>query len=344
MLTFVIAILVLFVFVFTLAYTANQVYFKYSWRCFHYLIFPPKKEIEKDRVAVNNFFNLPICGDISKQYELIRNLGIKTVRVLFAWSDGVQPRPNDDLNFSFYDSIVQNCPDDIQLLPVVSHTPSWFLNEVSSTETIDYWLTSWFEKVVKRYAGNSKIIGYEVWNEPDVSVCFSNSNLCLEFPERYIELLRKAKEYIRQTDNTKLCVMAATTSIQKRHGLALEYNQDLLQLGIEQYTDLWNIHLYGEHFEELLKDDGLVDFLKSIKRPIWLTETGCVGHQKQLEYFRKVYSFMMTYTKVEKLFYYILTDSDSPDQTYGLVTRRTEKEGMKFSDLYHFLLECPSRS
>ncbi|MCB0358900.1 MAG: hypothetical protein KDD44_04670, partial [Bdellovibrionales bacterium] len=68
---------------------------------------PDRKPINVDKMGINNFFINPEFGTASAQFREIRDtLGIYRVRVLFAWTDGVQPSPSADPFFGFYDQIV----------------------------------------------------------------------------------------------------------------------------------------------------------------------------------------------------------------------------------------------
>lgn len=313
-------------------------YFGYNINCLKYLLH--KKQtypIESSCFGMNNFFNVPECGNILKQYKLLQDANISVIRILFAWTDGVQQNETSNIDFSFYDDIVNNCPDGIYLVPVVAHTPSWFLkSNKHNLSPVDVWIDSWFIPIVRRYKGKKQILGYEVWNEPDASVSFSDAIMCLESPENYINLLQKASSVVTKEDPNKLLIMAATFSIQQHYPRSLEYNKKLKALGAQNYTDVWNIHLYGENFVDLFKTKGVLSFLETITIPIWITEMGCRGQKKQKEYFEQTYSFLHKYIKPEKVFYYIFTDVGFSNETYGLIT-----SGGDVSPLYKFLVERP---
>ena len=87
---------------------------------------PSRKPIDKSLVAINNFFVDREFGSIPQQYaDISSNLGIKRIRVLFAWTEAVQANPNSTPNYSFYDEIVRNAPPGVELLVVLSHIPNW---------------------------------------------------------------------------------------------------------------------------------------------------------------------------------------------------------------------------
>lgn len=294
-------------------------YFKYNFKCLQYLLSSKTIiPITKSKIGVNNFFNIPEHGTIPEQYKIVQSLNVKIVRVLFAWTEGVQPTETSLPNFSFYDDIVKNCPADIKLLVVVAHTPNWFLS--SPNNTTRRWFKDWFVKVVDRYKNNPKIIGYEVWNEPDEIVLPSDGVLRLNEPNIYFHLLEMCSIYSKSIDNKKLILNAATFAITQRYPKALEYNKTLKQLGAESLVDKWNIHFYGKQYVDVFKTDGILEFLQSLKVPIWISETGCRNQNNQLLYFQNTYSLLEEHVKnIEYYFWYILTDSDPASSAFGLL-------------------------
>ncbi len=306
---------------------------------------PGRKPIDNLQIGVNNFFVDREFGSISEQYSDIRdNIRIPYVRVLLAWTNGVQPSPSSEPDFGFFDSILDSVPAGVDVLVVVAHTPDWITdpsNWVDGNPRLT-WVKRWLEPVVLRYRGNGRIVGFEVCNEPDVTTVPSDVALGIENPDDYAELLTFASNSIRALAPGKLVVMAATTSIQQNFPTTLQYNQRLQQLGIENLIDVWNIHYYGKSFESVVTQNGVADFLNGLILPIWVTESGEQGPDQQLEYVETVWPFLVDKVSGIQRFYYYQYSSPAPaPDNFGL---RTSDPAFPVSDLYIFLRDQRGRS
>ena len=333
MISFVCLILLFIVCVVVLGIFITMKITGYNFRCVSYYL-SSKKDIKLDasRLGINNFFIHPVFGTTKQQFGQINKIGIKYVRVLFAWS---QKDKSSKLDFSLYDDIVNSCPDDTKLLVVVAHSPEWFVHEHQTLdEAQDSWFNEWFRPVIDRYKTSNKIVGYEIWNEPDSLSLPSDSLLGLNQPENYMKLLRKCSAYITHVDHSKKIVLTATLSIQQNYPKHLDYNKKLVAGGAQDLVDVYNIHYYGDNHIDLLKTDGVVDFLNGLRLPIWVTETGA-NSRKQLEQFEITYNFFSKYLKnrVELFFHYIFTDDDTLS-AYSMLDINGNN-----SDLYNFLCQ-----
>ena len=264
-------------------------------------------------------------------------MGIKHVRVLFAWTDDVQRDPSDSAYVGFYDQILSNIPDGMDVLVVVAHTPNWITN---SANWIDgnprkTWVNRWFKPLVKRYAGNSKIVGWEVWNEPDLTVVDSDAALGLETVENYYEMLSMASEVVRNYDPGKKVVMAATSSINQKYPNTLNYNKRLVSLGAEDLVDVWNIHYYGKNYDTVVVSGGIADLLNGLTVPVWVTESGREGVVAQLEYGQRTWPYLQEEIgNLERLYIYEYSSTEPVGDTFGL---RTNDSANPVSDLYIYL-------
>ena len=125
-----------------------------------------RKPIDVSRTGVNNFFVDPQFGNVQQQFSEIKNtLGLKFVRVLFAWTDSVQPSPNRDPGFGLFDQIIDSIPPGVDVLIVLSHTPSWMTNPANWVDgnPRKTWVEKWVRPTVNRYKGRGGIVGWEVW-------------------------------------------------------------------------------------------------------------------------------------------------------------------------------------
>lgn len=299
---------------------------------------PSRKPIDKSIVGINNFFVNNEFGSISEQYtDINSNLGLKFYRVLFAWTDDVQPTPSSPLNFSFYDQIALNIPAGADVLVVLTHQPSWMADPANWTSgnARSTWVDRFLKPLVARYGSVPRINGFEIFNEPDVVTVPADSVLELQTPANYFELLKDSYFAIKSIAPSKLAVMAATTSIQRNFPTILDYNRTLRDLGGEGYTDIWNVHYYATSYESVVTNNGVADFLNSVSRPIWVTESGEQGPNKQLAYVETAWPFLKEKIPGIQRFYYYQYGETGPIETnFGL---RTTDPSFPVSDLYiHF--------
>lgn len=296
---------------------------------------PERKPIDASRTGVNNFFVQREFGSVSAQHSEIKDvLRLKHVRVLFAWTDSTQPTPDSAVNYGFFDQIIDNIPSGQDVLIVLAHTPSWMTN---SANWIDgnprkTWVERWLKPTVEHFRSKPRIVGWEIWNEPDLTVVASDSVLGLENPSNYLELLTLASTALSRLDPTRLKVIAATESIQQDFPLHLDYNKALKAGGAENLVDVWNIHYYGKAFETVIASGGIADFLNSLIRPIWVTESGEQGPTNQLAYVEQVWPFLQEEVPgIERFYYYEFASTAPLASNYGL---KTNDPSQPVSDLY----------
>ena len=306
---------------------------------------PPKRQkIDKSLVGVNDFFVDSQFGSISEQYSDIRsNLGLRFVRILVAWTDSVQPSPGASPNFGFYDNILNNIPAGVDVLITVVHTPSWMSDSANwiNGNPRETWVKRWLEPVAKRYASVGEVVGFEVFNEPERVVVASDTALGLTSADNYFEMLRLGAASIRANAPGKKVLNAATESIQQNYPTKLDYNRRLRDLGAVDLVDVWNIHYYGTSYENVVISNGVASFLNSLGKPIWVTETGQQGPDKQLAYVETAWPFLkQKISSIERFYYYQYTDTTQPvTSNFGL---RTTDSSFPVSDLYVYLRDNAS--
>lgn len=297
---------------------------------------PPGREpIQKELVGVNNFFVDREFGTIDEQYQDIsKNLNLKFIRVLFAWTDAVQPSPNSPINYSFYDDIASRVPPGVDILVVLAHTPQWFTNQAtwSDPNPRKAWIEQWLKPTVQRYRNTPGIIGFEIFNEPDIIILPQDEVLGLQNVDNYFEMLSEGYLASKTIAPTKLAIMTATTSIQQNFPNTLNYNKRLRDLGADGFTDVWNIHYYSSSFETIITSNGVGDFLNGIPKPIWVTESGKTNPTEQLAYVETAWPFLKKrISNIERFYYYQYGETGPIEQNYGL---RTTDPQFPVSDLY----------
>jgi hypothetical protein len=188
---------------------------------------------------------------------------------------------------------------------------------------------------VARYANNPAIEAWEVWNEPDLTVVPSDIALGLEDPNNYMQMLAAASNVIRSLDGNALILNAATSSIQQNFPNALNYNKAMKDAGVEGLIDVYNVHYYGTRYESVVTNSGVSDFLNSVTKTIWLTETGETGPNEQLAYVETAWPFLKEKIPgIDRFYYYEYGSTQPLESNYGL---RTTDPAFPVSDLYVYL-------
>ena len=300
----------------------------------------PRQEINAKRTGLNAFANEPIFGSVRNQLREVRStLRIKYVRVLFAWNDQVQPTPQSDPDFSFYDQIAGSLPLRTRALVVMTGLPSWMTDSSNWIESDPRKTFNklWLEKVVTRYKRKRRIAAWEIWNEPDMSDNPDNVTLQLsDSPQNYLALLEGAAAAIERITPRKLIVSAATRSINQDYPNTLNYNVALKEGGLEELADVVGVHYYGKQYEKLLLG-GISDYLNSLVKPIWITESGEQGNTEQLAYVEEVWTLLQqSVPKISRFYYYQFTESGTPAESYGLKSGNSSSS-VTTSDLYQYL-------
>lgn len=296
-----------------------------------------RKPIDTSRMGLNAFGNQAFAGSLCAQYsEILNTLRLSKIRVLFNWDSNVQPTPGSSLNFSFYDDILSCIPAGIDVLVILTNVPSWMQNSANwiGGNPRRTFVEKWVKPAVNRYAGNGKIIAFQIWNEPN-NVNFSENTTLdvLQSPENYVELIAMASNAINDINGNILVTNGATTSIAQNFPDSLNYNRALRDAGMFDMVDIYSIHYYGQSFERLVLE--VKDFLNSVPRPIWVTESGRMGVDNQLKYVEETWPFLREKVpNIDRIYYYRFAENTPSASTFGL---KNPDGAAPVSDLYVYL-------
>jgi hypothetical protein len=296
---------------------------------------PDRKTVDTAGLGINAFANDSRFGSISAQLSEVKNtLKLNHIRILMNWSDSVQSSPSGAYNFSFYDDLVARIPSGVDALVILNGVPSW-MNDASNWEGGNPRLTfvnHWVKEATKRYGGHSRIIGFQIWNEPNNDLA---DNILLGLRDsapNYVELLAAAENYVRENAPGKLLLNAATTAINQNYPETLDYNRAMRDAGALNLVDVWALHFYGSQYENVVRNGGVEDFADGLGKRIWVTESGAQGVNKQLEYAERTFAFLREkLDTLERIYIYQFTEATPSDVSYGL---RTLDSAFPVSDLY----------
>jgi hypothetical protein len=295
-----------------------------------------RKPIDRSKLGINAFVNDGRFGSIAQQFTEVKNvLGIPRVRILLNWDSNVQPAPGSEQNFGFDDAVVSSIPAGMRAIAVVTGLPAWMSDSKNWTngDPRQTFINKWLRNVVERYGKDSRIEGFELWNEPNMES--NNSNQILGFagsPETYAAFFSAAAGVARSAAPGKLVLNAATTAINQNFPDTQNYNERMRDAGVLANTDVWNIHYYGRQYENVIQKGGVADFLNGLGKPVWVTESGAQGTDKQLEYGEQTWPFLLDKSSaIQRIYIYQFTEDSPPSITYGL---RNLSKDRPVSDLY----------
>lgn len=302
---------------------------------------PDRRAIDTSILGVNAFGNEPGFGTPASQYRDIRdNLRLNSLRLLFDWNDSIQSSPSSGPSYSFYDSLINAVPSNMDVIVVLTNTPNWVNDPANWIEgnPRTTFVERWVRPTVTRYRNNPKIIAWQIWNEPNQDV--NQRNVLLDInnnPANYVEMLARASNVIREVAPGDLVVNAATTSIVQDFPNSVNYNQSMRDAGAESFVDVYAIHYYGRSFGDFQRDGGVKDFLTSLSKPIWITESGEQGVNNQLAYGEQLWPYLRDEVPaIQRIYHYRYAENSASDVSFGM---RTPDPNFPVSDLYLSLRE-----
>ncbi|MGH7819044.1 MAG: glycosyl hydrolase, partial [Candidatus Binatia bacterium] len=234
----------------------------------------------------NELVNNP-KGDFNAQAQDIRfTLGLRHIRSSFTFDEAYLPSEGASPSFSRFDAIVGAMPEGVDLLPILAYAPRWLANR---PDWKDVFVSRYVIPVLDRYGRDPRIVGWEIWNEPDA---FCNGRVAPAgvldcSPEDYVDLVARVAPEIRRRSSA-LVVGAATTSINQSFPRNFDFNKAMVRAGILPLIDVYNFHWYSRQLEKLTFG-GIAEFLDDTGKPIWDTESGETGSTDQLSFADEVF-------------------------------------------------------
>lgn len=268
-----------------------------------------------------NDYHYPTEQSLIQAADLIRDAGIKTVRMDFLWAD-IEPQ-KDRFDFKKYDRIVKILRDrDIGILGILEYNPSWrggaWNDAPDQTLYVNY-----ARHVVRHF--KKDVMYWEIWNEPDHQTYWQPQ----DDMTAYSALLKEVTPAIKKEDPTAKVVMG---------GLAMDYPFKLRSIykkaGRDSF-DIVNLHPFVDPLAEnrMVTLKGIYTSVHRVmeefddaQKPIWLTEIGCPGiaesgdkktwwlgrgptEEEQASWLTEVYRETLAWPGIERVFWAFLRDT-----------------------------------
>lgn len=175
---------------------------------------PPIKNAEMLRLGVNVALEQYNDTDLDLRLANLAKQGVKYVRQEFRWAD-LEPNKGQ-FTWTSSDRIFKALQKhQLQVLPVMLSTPVWArrptgnpasqpIDTMPPIEAVDYGF--FVGEFAKRYDATGLILGYQIWDEPNLSAAWGNG---LVNPQDYRHMLRAAAGQIRYLNPSARVVLAA---------------------------------------------------------------------------------------------------------------------------------------
>lgn len=240
---------------------------------------------------------------------------------------GVIEKEKGFYDWSSFDAVIQRCQaDDIYPLINIAPFARWDQGEKRGKPNDMKAFLAFLEKLVERYDfdGIEDMPGLhrgqhylEILNEPMAVGHFFDGSV-----EDYFDILKQSYPVIKKASPECKLLLAGLADVEDNNikglppifsanPLTREYVKtyhtyyDLLhQMGVEQYYDIMNIHVYGTNVDDVVK------YYQQFGKPIWITETSEPpknGETRQAQGLIKRFVQALA-LGVEKTFWFSLTD------------------------------------
>jgi len=288
-----------------------------------------------------NDFQYPNFDSIRKAVALMKEAGIKIVRLDINWSE-VEIAPGN-FNFEKHDRIVNHLlENDIKVLALLQYNPAWTgkaWNDPPDKELF----TNYVRHTVRHFKDRIKY--WEIWNEPDHRTYWTVQDRMTT----YTELLKAVYVVLKEEDPTCQVLVGAPTN----HLVVSLKN--VYRSGGKDYFDIINLHPFQNP-----TDPNALDHLRGIykgvkktmeqfgdgEKHIWFTEIGAPGvkdpqnapgwwagvtptEEEQAEWVRQIYTEPLEWEGVGKIFWAFFRDTrhfNNAVDSFGLVTRDFKKK------------------
>ncbi len=195
--------------------------------------------------------------------RMLHRAGIDWVRERFSWSE-VQPI---DAGFTWgrYDTVAKVLADQkVNTYQIFHDSPGWTHPGSDRTRNPDDLRTVYrFAKAAgKHFAG--RIQAWEVWNEPDIE-------FWPDLSDRFAGVQKAAYLGLKAGDPNLSVLLASLCQG------PTTFSQNLLDCGVADYFDIFNIHIYGEprNYPGIVQRHRKQNEPYGVNaRPIWLSEAG----------------------------------------------------------------------
>jgi hypothetical protein len=255
---------------------------------------PAANDLQGPRVVPTSFFGTTTHVNSEGLIPLLKDLGIRNVRIDFPWI-GLEPsrgRYNFDPGLWMLASADLGLKHDLDQLVVLTTPPPWSVGQ-RGTYPNDQSMAALEEfmfRLASKYKG--KIRHWQAGNEPNMAI----------WRERFIPFLKAYNRGVKRADPENRVVLCGFAGVEHLHLDAV------YRLGGKDFFDILGAHPYTR--PAMPEDGGYLDRLRAIRdvmlkygdrKPVWVDEIGWNGVEpSMLEYLRTKFDGHRTYAVTEE--------------------------------------------
>jgi hypothetical protein len=296
--------------------------------------------------------------DIAKDFALMNELEIDTMRTSFGW-DNFEPA-RGQYDFAWLEDFVSLAEEyGIKLRPYIGYTPEW----AGATDSDGIvWnnppgnYQDWYNfvyQLASALSDHPNVLSYEIYNEMNLDLWWDGS------VEQYMETLKQGAEAVRAADPDAQVILGGLAEPDYR------WSRELMEAGYARYYDIVAYHAYVETWtpasmvvEKYLGAEYRNQFLRDQREygegePVWINELGYATtsgrtEEQQANWWARAVSTFLAQPEIEHIGVYEIKDLDpgveaiGDDKNYylGLTYRdRTKKLAFHTVDLLTDLLD-----
>ncbi|WP_445491757.1 cellulase family glycosylhydrolase [Niallia sp. 03133] len=180
--------------------------------------------------------------------KLIKDAGLKTVRMDMQWSTIEKQRGVYDFSNTGYDELVNGLEENgLRPMFILAYSNSLYENQKSITtkEGLEHF-GKFVSAVTNRY--KEKDIIWEIWNEPNIEGFWKPKPNY----EEYSKLVENTSKIIKKNDPTSILVAPALAGL---NGESLMWFEELLKRDLLKYIDAITVHPYRASMPETVTSD-----------------------------------------------------------------------------------------
>jgi polysaccharide biosynthesis protein PslG len=288
-------------------------------------------------IADSDLLGLP-RDEVVKAVELMKQLGVTTVRLLVPWA-AIERTP-DSYDWSMVDKTVDAVvAQRMSILATLNSTPAWAVvpgqPAIAGRPASPAAFGSFAGRVAEHFRG--KVSAYEIWNEPNGAAFFAPA----PDPAGYTELLKTAYPAIKAADPSAVVVAAGLGSVMDFSTILMNpvrFVSTMYASGAKDFFDALAFHpyQYTTKFTDSVHPAAPINQLSGMRqlmldngdahKKIWATEYGEpsseVGEAAQAEFLADMLGKWRDLPYAGPVYVYTMRDRNSqsrePDDTLGI--------------------------
>ena len=307
---------------------------------------------QASRAAYPKVVSFSVCEDydknqdlsgIEKDFQLLKELEVDTMRVSFGWDDYEPQRGKYDFEWlhKFADLAAKH---GIKLRPYLCYAPRWASGGEWNSPPRNY--KDWYDfcyNLAREMKRHRNIVSYEIWNEEDGEDWWSGS------AEQYREVLKQGALAIRAADSGKEILLGGLVWPDD------DWLRGIADVGYDRYYEVTPLHCYTETWtegavENYLEGEDYGWFVRENRRagkakPIWVNEIGYSTlyrtEAQQANYMCRAVSYFFSVPEIRMIGWYEITDmnpgksaiGDVHNYHFGITARPDRKPRLAFHTL-----------